>query len=104
MESRQVEAITALLARSRRGFLPLRRALVQSRTEERGAGPLAAFLKREHALDLYLLLHAITSRAPWDVALPARVWARLLGLPETNSSVASISRQWSWLEDQGLVE
>lgn len=104
MPAEQQEAIAALLERSQREFVPLRRAFVQRRTAAKGGGPLAAFTKREGALDLYLLLHALASRAPWDVVLPARVWVRLLGLDErTEASLTYVSRQWRWLSDQRLV-
>lgn len=101
----QQEAIEALLERSRRSFVPLPRGFAQARTEAKGAGPLASFAKRQVALDLYLLVHALASQAPWDVTLPARVWARLLGLDEQSPSSASlISRQWSWLESERLLQ
>jgi hypothetical protein len=53
---------------------------------------------------MYLLLHALASRDPWDVTLAGGVWARLLGL-EARPPIASswLSRQWAWLEQQRLV-
>jgi len=104
MATDQQEAVAALLARSGRDFLPLRRSFLQLRTPGGGAAPLAAFVagRRRRALDLYLLAHALASREPWDVALPSVVWARLLGL-QRSAAASIISRQWSWLEDQELV-
>lgn len=104
MDRAQQKAIAALLERSHRQFVPIRRMLVQRRTAAKGAGPLAAFTKRDAALDLYLLLHALASHEPWDVTLPARVWARLLGRDERSSATTTfLSRQWRWLEAQRLV-
>ena len=100
----QREAIDALLTRSGRDAVPLRRSFLQTRgTGAKTGGPLAAFGKREVALDLYLLAHAVVSRSPWDVALPARVWARLVGVTEEQSGRTLVSRQWAWLEQQRLI-
>lgn len=101
-----VETLEALLARSGRDALPLRRSFVQVRQPGTGgAGPLAAFVGGRHAtaLDLYLLGHAVASHEPFEVALPARVWARALGLEELSSAAATISHSWSWLERQKLI-
>jgi hypothetical protein len=97
--------VEALLVRSGRDFVPLRRAFVQDRRRGGGAGPLAAFVtaRRRRALDLYLLLRALASKEPWDVELPAVVWARLLGLSRDGAGTA-ISRQWTWLEQQRLID
>lgn len=103
MGADQRVAIQALLERSGRRFVPIRRALLQTREGRKRGGPTSQLGKREAALDLYLLLHALASREPWDVTLPARVWARLLGASENASGTTLISRQWSWLEEQRLV-
>ena len=104
MHEAQRDAIFALLDRSGREFLPLRRSFVQQRTQGGGPGPLAGFVnaRRRRALDLYLLLHALASSPPYDVALPAAVCARLLGLSSSGSG-SVISKQWSWLESQRLI-
>lgn len=101
----QAETIAALLERSGRDALPLRRSFVQVRQRRGGAGPLAAFVheRRAIALDLYLLSHAVASQEPFDVALPAEVWARALGLGQTAGAGATISKSWSWLERQHLI-
>lgn len=101
----QLAAIEALLERSGREFVPIRRSFVQQRTPGGGAGPLQAFVtgRRRRALDVYLLLHAITSSPPWDVELPGRVWARMLGL-EGSSAGSVVTKQWDWLVKQQLVE
>lgn len=102
----QAETIHALLERSGRDALPLRRSFVQQRQRGGGPGPLAAFVRtrRGLALDLYLLGHAVASREPFDVELHSRVWARALGLGETPSASVSISSNWAWLEEQSLVK
>lgn len=101
----QEETVAALLARSGRDALPLRRSFVQKRQEGGGAGPLAAFVhaRRGAALDLYLLGRAVASQEPFDVALASEVWARALGIGGTPSAAATISKSWSWLDEQGLV-
>ncbi len=100
----QQEALAALLERSGRESVPIRRSFVQDRRRGGGPGPLAAFVtgRRRRALDLYLLLHAVTSKSPWDVELPGVVWGRLLGLAPQASGTA-VTRQWTWLGEQKLV-
>jgi hypothetical protein len=101
----QGDTIRALLARPKRDHVPLRRSFVQLRARGGGAGPLAAFVRerRARALDLYLLVHAVASAEPWDVALPANVWVRCLGAKETTSAQTLVSRNWTWLERHGLI-
>ncbi|MCP9489945.1 MAG: hypothetical protein MSC31_08725 [Solirubrobacteraceae bacterium MAG38_C4-C5] len=101
----QQAAIQALLERSGRDGVPLRRSFTQLRTRGGGRGPLAAFVtgRRRNAFDLYLLAHAAASAPPWDVALDAAVWARLLGI-SASSATTVLGRQWPWLEKQRLVE
>jgi hypothetical protein len=89
----------------RRNFVPVARGFLQRRGAGGGAGPLALFVAshRRRALDLYLLAHALTTNPPHDIALPARVWAAALGLPESASVRVSVSDSWSWLEHQRLI-
>jgi len=103
-DEQQREAIAALLKRSGRQWLPLRRSFTQLRSKGGGAGPLSWFVsgRRRRALDLYLLAHAAASKEPWDVGLPATVWARMLGL-EGSGGLTSVSRQWTWLEQRQLI-
>lgn len=91
---------------SRRNFVPISRAFLQVPRPGGGAGPLSAFVssRRKRALDLYLLIHAIASSPPYDVTLPARVWAQALGMPLSNSSAVTISTSLSWLESLKLIE
>lgn len=106
-ELSQDEVLAALLdpRRRRRDFVPIARPFVQQRRAGGGAGPLARFVssRRGRALDLWLLAHAVASTPPWDVALPAWVWARALGMVDNSSSRVFISNTWTWLEQQQLV-
>lgn len=103
----QADVLGALLhgRGGRRTFVPIDRSFLQQRGPGGGAGPLAAFVtaRRKRALDLWLLAHALASKDPWDVGLPAWVWARALGMPDTPSSRVFISKSWTWLEKQRLI-
>lgn len=105
MTDEQRAAVLALLKRSGRRAVPLRRSFVQQPRPGGGAGPLADFVvgRRRRALDLYLLLRAGASAPPWDVELPSVVWGRMLGLPR-QASGSAIGRQWQWLEAHKLVD
>jgi len=101
----QAETIEALLERSGREDVPIRRSFVQQAARGGGAGPLARFVRyrRGRALDLYLLAHAVASAPPYDAAFPAAVWGRALGLGSYSSSETLVSKSWTWLEEQKLV-
>jgi len=95
------ETIEALLDRSNRRELPIRWSFVQRGTRRAPQpGPLAELVHRhdERALDLYLLLHAAASAEPWNVDLPAAVWARMIDAP-----TGAISKTWRRLEERGLI-
>jgi hypothetical protein len=100
------DARAELLTRSKRDHLPLRRGFVQLAARGGGPGPLAAFVsgRRESALDQYLLLHAAASGGKFDAREHAFGWARALGFGATVHGAARVSRNWTWLEQQGLVE
>ncbi len=100
----QRETVEALLERSGRDAVPIRRAFVQAPTRGGGPGPLAMFVKqrRGRTLDQYLLLHAVASAPPFDARFAAAVWARALGMDQASADSA-ISKSWAWLEDQHLV-
>ncbi|HVL93809.1 MAG TPA: hypothetical protein VM264_10760, partial [Acidimicrobiales bacterium] len=70
----QADTIAALLERSKRAEVPIRKTFAQQGTGKvRDPGPLAGFVSNhdERALDLYLLAHAAASAEPFDVVLPA---------------------------------
>jgi hypothetical protein len=97
-------AISELLRRSARDWIPIRRDFVQAPGRRGGPGSLATFVseRRGRALDLYLLARVLASQEPWDATLAAPVWARLLGL-EGKNAASLISRNWSWLEQRRLI-
>lgn len=100
------ETIAALLRRSGRDAVPLRRTFVQQGTPRQPEpGPLAEFVRRhdDRGLELYLLFRAVASAAPWNVDASTRLWARTLDLGTTRSAVSAVSRAWRRLEDYGLV-
>lgn len=101
----QRETVDALLQRSGRDHVPVRRSFVQQPVRGGGPGPLAEFVRyrRGRALDLYLLAHAVASAPPYDVAFPAAVWGRALGLAESASTEGLVSKSWSWLEERHLI-
>ena len=100
------ETIAALLTRSRRDAVPLRRTFVQQGTPRQPEpGPLAEFVRRhdDRGLELYLLFRAVASASPWNVDASTRLWARTLDLGATRSAVSAVSRAWRRLEGYGLV-
>jgi hypothetical protein len=104
-DPQQRAALDALLERSNRDAVPIRRSFTQQRVRGGGPGPLATFVRqrRRRALDLYLLAHAVASARPYDVTLESTVWGRLLGLSGRNVG-SMISRQWNWLEEHQLIK
>jgi hypothetical protein len=83
---------------------PIRAAFIQEHAGARAPGPLAAFVteRRLFALRMYLLLHCLALKDPWDATLAAGTWAR--ALDATNKGAEStVSRSWSWLREKQLV-
>lgn len=99
------ETVEALLERSGRDHVPIRRSFVQAPGRGGGPGPIASFVheRRGRTLDLYLLAHAVASASPYDVRLPAAVWARALNIARYATAGSMVSKQWSWLEREGLI-
>ena len=102
------ETVDEILATAGRERTPLRHAFVQQGSQrDPEPGPLQAFVTNgnQRALQLYLLATAKASAKPWDTSLPARVWARALGLGHLDDRAAAvaISRLWQCLEEQKLV-
>jgi hypothetical protein len=102
----RADAVDAALARSRRHRgVPIRNTFVQI---QRGAGPLAALVRRgqHNALDLYLVLLLIgtSPKTNHEVTQSARAWSRLVGSESSASSSSQMSRLWSTLEGHKLVE
>ncbi|MCX4657605.1 hypothetical protein OG249_37750 [Streptomyces microflavus] len=111
----QKESIEYLLGRSKRkdDTFPIRREFIQARVEglllgepTTGPGPLSKLLRAPHALELLLLVYAVTTGGDFGVTERSQLWARAAGiymLPDRNASVA-VSRQWQHLEKLGLIK
>lgn len=105
----QDETVREILAASKRkGSVPLRTSFLQRpRTsgKERAAtlSPIVSS-GRESAFDQYLLLLAWASGDGHDVRRDSRVWARAIGAPADPSGRQKVSRNWAFLEKQGLVK
>lgn len=108
----QAETIEWLLNRSQRTnrTVPIRRAFVQD-TEDgpilrQKPGPLRQLMRHERALDLLLLVYAVTSGGDFSVTERAETWGRASGLSfaTDGSASATVSRQWRKLDDLRLIE
>jgi hypothetical protein len=108
----QDQTIEWLLARSQRRnrTVPLRRSFVQVAVENgpRSAsvpGPLANLMRNENALDLLLLVYAVTTGGDFGVTERSETWARATGVSfaTDGSASASISRLWHKLERLNLI-
>lgn len=102
----QADQIKGLLGTATRSFVPIGRSFVQNRDQrDTMAGALAAFVtsRQRHALELYLLAHALASAPPYDVNLTAGAWATATGRAPTPSAKVAISRHFTWLEHQKLI-
>ncbi|HEY1457180.1 MAG TPA: hypothetical protein VGF15_01570 [Solirubrobacteraceae bacterium] len=101
------DTIDALLESSNRTSVAVRRSFVQDRqAEDRPApGSLAALVRggRRSTFDQYLLLLAWAGGPESTLCLDSRVWARMLGLPMTDASRRTISRNWKILSGLRLV-
>ena len=92
-----------------RSEFPLRRTFIQQKGREpsQPGPPLAGLVTAGDRVGLLLYFLALTkaSQEPWDVSLHSAVWARALGIPEPNSTVARtrISKTWSRLIARKLV-
>lgn len=108
IEVTSAETIAELVGHVRDGT-PIRIAFAQRRENDiKTPGPLADFVTAGdlRALLLYLLAMARASRKdPWNVILPAAVWARALGidLPLTKTASSTISKAWARIEDRNLI-
>lgn len=99
------ETVAAMLKKSKRSRLPMRRAFVQGGPQNKPvAGQLADFVRAhdELALDLYLLMRAVASAPPYEANYEAAVWARALNR-RGPAATATISRAWKRLADARLI-
>lgn len=108
IEVTSAETIAELVGHVRDGT-PIRIAFAQRRMNgTKTPGSLADFVTAGdlRALLLYLLAMArATRKEPWNVVLPAAVWARALGidLPLTKTASSTISKAWARIEARKLI-
>ncbi|MFD5595034.1 hypothetical protein [Streptomyces griseorubiginosus] len=108
----QDQTIKWLLDRSQRTnrTVPIRRAFVQDTEDgpilQQKPGPLSRLMRHERALDLLLLMYAVTSGGDFSVTERAETWGRASGVSFKidGSASAPVSRLWRKLEDLQLIE
>jgi hypothetical protein len=89
-----------------RSAVPLRVAFLHQPQALGGPGPLSRIVRsrRETALDLLLLAHALwPTTDPNPIAASAAEWESAIGMPPRPGNRAMISRSWTWLEEQRLI-
>lgn len=103
----QAATIDAILGFSNRTCLSMRRSFVQDREsrDQSAPTPLAALVRsgRRSTFDQYLMLLTWAGQAEPTLCLDSRVWVRILGLPSTDASRRTVSRNWKILSTLGLV-
>lgn len=102
------QTVDALVDRSGRTAIPIRRAFIQGKVASKSVpGPMASFVANndKFGLLLYLLLLTCASAQPYDVTLHSAVWARALGAPEPKSQTARtrVSKAWARLAERQLI-
>ena len=103
------DTVDAIVNTAVRFEFPLRRTFIQQKGGEPSPSgpPLAGLVTAGDRVGLLLYFLALTkaSQEPWDVSLHSAVWARALGIPEPNTTVARtrISKTWSRLVARKLV-
>lgn len=105
------EIVNAYVRRSRRkASVGVRKSFVQQGGLGRNAlpGPLARLVRNGDivALDAYLFARLMGSQDPWDVQLPADVWALMLGLDDRQPQAARnlVSKALHRLEKANLIK
>ncbi|NUU22095.1 MAG: hypothetical protein HOV68_11365 [Streptomycetaceae bacterium] len=68
-------------------------------------GPLHKLMRSPAALELFLLVHAVAIKPPFDITERSETWARAAGLTFARGRSASeaVSRQWAVLKKHNLV-
>jgi hypothetical protein len=103
----RARVLSAILWESHRDAMPLRRSFLQSQDGHHQPGTAALFVtqRRERALDLFLLLHALSSSAPHAETLPVEVWAPLIGSEDARRSSVhdQFRKNLYWLNEQNFV-
>jgi hypothetical protein len=100
----ETDTLVWLLNKSKRTRgLPLRHAFVHHPESGGGPGPLARFMRREGALDLYLLLMLLGTGGSHTIELPLAVWSRALGRGTSETAELWVSKTLTWIEGQDLI-
>lgn len=103
------ETVDALVERSGRRKIPLRRTFVQRKDDANKSvpGPMAEFVSANDrfGLLLFLLLMTCASAGEFDVSHHSAVWARALGLARPTEATARtrVSKAWHRLSNRNLV-
>lgn len=104
----QERTIELLLKRSKRAnrTVPIRRTFLQ---EKEASGTVHGVLRslvanrQERALDLYLLVAAVTSGGDYSVTDWSATWARTIGVFDEKTGASAVSRAWKPLKELGLI-
>ncbi|MFF4268195.1 hypothetical protein [Streptomyces virginiae] len=104
----QERTIELLLERSKRAnrTVPIRRAFAQTgKAPNTEPGALRSLVanKQERALDLYLLVAAVTSAGDYSVTDWSSTWARTVGVFDEKTGASAVSRAWKALKDLNLI-
>lgn len=104
----QAKTIELILKRSQRAnrTVPIRRAFLQlGEAPDTRPGALKSLVasRQERALDLYLLVAAVTGGTGHGVTEWSSTWARSIGVFEEKAGASAVSRAWKALKDLGLI-
>jgi hypothetical protein len=98
------DTLRFLLRRSKsRSGLTLRHAFVHHPEAGGGPGPLKAFLRRDDALDLYLLILLVGRGGSGTVTFPLATWSRAVGRGDGEGAELWASKTITFIEQQGLL-
>jgi hypothetical protein len=107
LEARRIGNLDDLFLASHRSFVPIRERFLQTRGRPPRPGPLADIVGRrsEHALDLYLLLHAAAASPPHQLHINVDFWAALVRRPRQSIRNArlAVHRSLEVLEGLELI-
>lgn len=104
-QGRTIEMILTRSARANR-TVPIRRVFLQlGEGRDAQPGPLRSLVasRQERALDLYLLVAAITGGPGHAVTEWSTTWARTIGIFDEKSGASAVSRAWKALKDLDLI-
>ncbi|WP_119580651.1 hypothetical protein [Streptomyces europaeiscabiei] len=104
----QERTIELLLKRSKRAnrTVPIRRTFLQEKKASGTVhGPLRSLVanRQERALDLYLLVAAVTSGGDYSVTDWSATWARTIGVFDEKTGASAVSRAWKPLKELDLI-